>query len=179
MSIRIPLPTDEQLPASARKILGNLPPANVFRMVANAPSSLAGFVQLAGSILLQSELDGRLREIAVLRVAHVTGSRYEWEQHIRIAAQMGVTTAEMALLATDSPVQGLGEKELLVCRAAEEISRDVRLSNEALSALLATFGQRQTTELILCCAYFNMLSRFLESTRVELDADLDRLHAEA
>ncbi len=179
MSIRIPLPTDEQLPAGARKILGNLPPANVFRMVANAPSSLAGFVQLAGSILLQSELDGRLREIAVLRVAHVTGSRYEWEQHIRIAAQMGVTTAEMALLATDSPVQGLGEKELLVCRAAEEISRDVRLSDEALSALLATFGQRQTTELILCCAYFNMLSRFLESTRVELDADLDRLHAEA
>ncbi len=32
------------------------------------------------------------------------------------------------------------------------------------------YGTRQATELILCCSYFNMLSRFLESTRVELEA---------
>ena len=31
------------------------------------------------------------------------------------------------------------------------------------------YGVRQATELILCCSYFNMLSRFLESTRVELE----------
>lgn len=179
MTPRIPLPTDEQLPAAARKTLSNLPPANVFRMVANAPSSLAGFVQLAGSILLQSELDARLRELAVLRVAHLTRSCYEWEQHIRIASRVGVSEAEIGLLAVDGPVAGLGPKETLVCRAAEEISRDIRLSDDALIELLATFGQRQTTELILCCAYFNMLSRFLESTRVELDADMERLHAEA
>jgi hypothetical protein len=29
---------------------------------------------------------------------------------------------------------------------------------------------RHATELILCCSYFNMLSRFLESTRVELES---------
>ncbi len=32
------------------------------------------------------------------------------------------------------------------------------------------YGVRQATELILCCSYFNMLSRFLESTRVELES---------
>lgn len=179
MTVHVPLPTDEQLPASARKILASLPPANVFRMVANAPSSLAGFVQLAGSILLQSELDARLRELAVLRVAHITDSRYEWEQHIRIAARVGVTPEEIALVGTKGFVLGLGPKESLVCKAAEEISLDIRLSSDTLAELMATFGQRQTTELILCCAYFNMLSRFLESTRVELDADLEELHAQA
>jgi hypothetical protein len=29
---------------------------------------------------------------------------------------------------------------------------------------------RQTSELIFCVSYFNMLSRFLESTRVELES---------
>ncbi len=45
----------------------------------------------------------------------------------------------------------------------------MRLSDEALAAIMDRYGVRQATELILCCSYFNMLSRFLESTRVELE----------
>lgn len=177
MQPQLPLPSDEELPAAARKILASLPPANVFRMVANAPASLAGFVQLAGSILLQSEFDARKREIAVLRTAYITRSRYEWEQHVLIAQRVGLTPEEIDRLGVDGPVQGLDEESLLICRVAEEIARDIRLSDEALAALLARYGVRQSTELILCCAYFNMLSRFLESTRVALDADMAELHS--
>jgi 4-carboxymuconolactone decarboxylase len=74
MQPTIPLPSDNQLPADIRDTLANLPPLNVFRMMANAPASFHGFLQLAGSILMQSEFDARKREIAILRVAHVTRS---------------------------------------------------------------------------------------------------------
>ena len=170
MQPKIPLPTNDQLPADIRETLGNLPPVNVFRMLANAPASLHGFLQLAGSILMQSEFDSRKREIAILRVARVTGSSYEWTQHVRIALQIGVTQGEIDRIGVDGPVEGLDEEGTLLCRVAEEISRDVRLSDEALAAILARYGVRQATELILCCSYFNMLSRFLESTRVELES---------
>ena len=170
MNPKIPLPTDDQLPADIREALANLPPVNVFRMLANAPASFHAFVQLALSILMQSELDSRKREIAILRVAHVTGSSYEWVQHVRLALGLGVAQEEIDRIATDGPVQGLGEEEALICRVADEISRDVRLSDEALEAIIARYGVRQATELILCCSYFNMLSRFLESTRVELES---------
>lgn len=179
MSLSIPLPTDEQLPPVTRKLLASLPPANVFRMVANAPNSLQGFIQLASSILLQSQFDARKREMAILRVAQVTKSTYEWEQHVRIALRVGVTQAEIDLIGVDGAVHGLDEEGLLMCRVAEEISRDIRLSDEALSAILTRYGTRQASELILCCSYFNMLSRFLESTRVALDEDLDTLHEQA
>jgi len=167
---KIPLPADDHLPADIREALATLPPVNVFRMLANAPASFQGFLQLALSILTQSELDSRKREIAILRVAHVTGSTYEWTQHVRLALGLGVTQEEIDRLAADGPVQGLGEEETLLCRVAEEISRDVRLSDEALAAIITRYGVRQATELILCCSYFNMLSRFLESTRVELES---------
>ena len=170
MQPKIPLPSDDQLPAEIRETLANLPPANVFRMMANAPASFHGFLQLAGSILLQSEFDGRKREIAILRVAHVTRASYEWVQHVRIAQQVGVTQEEIDRIGVDGPVQGLDEEALLLCRVAEEISRDIRLSDEALAAILQRYGVRQATELILCCSYFNMLSRFLESTRIELES---------
>ncbi len=170
MEPTIPLPTDDQIPASILDTLKKLPPVNIFRMLAHAPASFDGFIQLAASILLHSELDARKREIAVLRVAHVTRSNYEWTQHVRIAKQAGLSQEEIDRISVEGPVQGLGEEGALLCRVAEEISRDVRLSDEALAATLDHFGVRQATELILCCSYFNMVSRFLESMRVELEA---------
>jgi 3-methyladenine DNA glycosylase AlkD len=52
---------------------------------------------------------------------------------------------------------------------ADGISRDGRLSDEALKLVMARYGVRQATELILCVSYLNFLSRLLESTRVELE----------
>jgi 4-carboxymuconolactone decarboxylase len=171
MQPKIPLPSDDQLPADIRETLATLPPLNVFRMVANAPASFHGFLQFAGSILMQSDFDARKREIAILRVAYVTRSSYEWTQHVRLARQIGVTQEEIDRIGVDGPVQGLDEEGTLLCRVAEEISRAIRLSDEALEAILKRYGVRQATELILCCSYFNMLSRFLESTRVEIESD--------
>ncbi len=170
MDTTLPLPTDDQLSVDIRKTLASIPPANIFRMMANAPASLKPFIQLAGSILIQSEFDKRKREIAVLRIARVTRSTYEWEQHVRIAKMVGVTQDEIDRIGADGPVQGLDEESLLLCRVAEEISRDVRLSDDALQAIVGRYGVRQATELIVCCSYFNMVSRFLESTRVELES---------
>ena len=169
MSARIPLPNDSQLSPEIVATLQMLPPLNVFRMMANAPASFQPLINFAMSILLQSELDTRKREIAVLRVAHVTRSRYEWTQHVAVAKSAGVSEDAIAKIAVDGPVTALDGEGNLLCRVADEISRDIRLSNDALAAIVDRYGVRQATELILCCSYFNMVSRFLESTRVELE----------
>ena len=169
MPAKIPLPADADLAPDIREALSLLPPLNIFRMLANAPASFKPFVDLAASILLQSEFDARKREIAVLRVAHVTRSGYEWTQHVALAKRAGVSEEDISKIAVIGPVTGFDEEGNLLCRVADEISRDVRLSDAALDAVVARYGVRQATELILCCSYFNMLSRFIESTRVELE----------
>jgi alkylhydroperoxidase family enzyme len=167
----VPLPADDDLPEEIRETLKKLPPLNVFRMWANAPASFQAFLDIGMSVLLRSEFDAYMREIAVLRVAHVTRSHYEWTQHVRVAQGVGVDDETIQKIACDGPVTTLDAEGNLLCRVADEISRDVRLSDEALEQILARYGTRQATELILCCAYFNMLSRFLESTRVELEPE--------
>ena len=174
MTSRVPLPDDSQLSPEILATLAALPPLNVFRMMANAPASFLPLINFAMSILLQSEFDQRKREIAILRVAHATRSVYEWTQHVTIAKSVGLTDDEIARIAADGPVAALDAEGNLLCRVADEISRDVRLSDEALAAILDRYGARQATELILCCSYFNMLSRFLESTRVELESQAVR-----
>lgn len=169
--VKIPLPTNDQLSPETRETLESLPPLNVFRMMANAPASFAGFRDLALSILIGSQFDARKREIAILRVGHVTRASYEWIQHVTIAKNVGVSEDEIAKIAVDGAVTGLDDEGNLLCRVADEISNDVRLSDEALQQIIDLYGVREATELILCCSYFNMVSRFLESTRVELEEE--------
>jgi AhpD family alkylhydroperoxidase len=172
MDVKVPLPDESQLALEIRGRLEKLPPLNVFKMMANVPASFHPLIDFAMSLLMRGEFDQRKREIAVLRVAHVTRANYEWVQHVRVAKSVGVTDEEIAKIAVEGPVTSLDPEGNLLCRAADEISRNVRLSDEALAALLERYGVRQTTELILCVSYFNMLSRFLESTRVELEQGL-------
>jgi alkylhydroperoxidase family enzyme len=165
----IPLPPDEALPEEIVSTLKRLPPLNVFRMAANVPASFQPFLDVAMSVLLQSEFDKYKREIAVLRVAHATRSSYEWTQHVQVAKGLGMDDETIARIGCEGPVTSLDEEGNLLCRVADEISLDVRLSDEALEQILERYGTRQACELIFCCAYFNLLSRFLESTRVPLE----------
>lgn len=170
MNVIIPLPDEADLPADIREIV-SASPLNVTKMMANAPASFLGFQEFAGGILFRSEFDPRKREIAVCRIGHVTKANYEWTHHVRVAKRLGVTDEEIHIIGSEDPVTSLDEEGNLLCRVADEISLDVRLSDDALSRILDRYGARGATELILCCSYFNMISRFLESTRVELETE--------
>lgn len=170
MAARIPLPTDDELTPEHREMLAKVPPLNVFRMVAGTRRGLRPFLQLGGAVL-SSCLDARRREIVVLRVAHATGAGYERAQHERLARHAGVSDQEIEVIATEEPVSSLDQEGNLICRVADEVSRDVRLSDDALEQIVERYGPREAAELILLASYYNMASRFLESTRVELEAE--------
>jgi 4-carboxymuconolactone decarboxylase len=165
---KIPLPTDDELEPGQREILANLPALNVFRMVAGARRAVRPFLGL-GAAVLNGPLDARRREIAILRVARATNARYEWVQHEQLGRNVGVTDAEIEAIRTEEPVSSLDEECNLICRVADEVSRDVRLSDDALGQIVDRYGPREASELILLVAYYNMVSRFLESTRVEVE----------
>ena len=170
MPAMIPLPTDDELTPEHRKMLAQVPPLNVFRMVAGTRRGLRPFLQL-GSAVLSSSMDARRREMVVLRVAHATNASYERAQHERLARHAGVTDQEIHAIATEEPVSSLDQEGNLICRVADGVSRDVRLSDHALEQIVDRYGPREASELILLASYYNMVSRFLESTRVELEAE--------
>ena len=169
MAVRIPLPREEDLDPEARELLSLLP-LNVFRMLGNVPTSIKPFVDMGGSVLFTSAFDPRKREIAILRVAHVTKAPYVWHHHVAIGRTVGITDGEIEKIACDAAVVSLEEEENLLCRVADEISRDVRLSDDALSQIIERYGNRGAAELIMACCWFNLVSRFTESTRVEIEA---------
>ena len=164
----LPLPSDEQLPDEIRGVIEQLPPLNIFRAIGGVPKSFRPFMELGGSILGGPEIDARNRELAILTVAAATGAEYEWAQHERLAANVGIGAAEIEAIREGDATQ-LDDDGRLAHRVATEITHDVRLSDEALEALIERWGNAGAAELILTCGYYNMVSRFLESARVPLE----------
>jgi alkylhydroperoxidase family enzyme len=171
---RIPIPKTEDLTEDIQEYIGKVREGGIAvdlsNMLLNTPASIKEFNAIGGSILFNSELPPRPREIAVLRIGHITKAAYEWHHHKRFALSVGVTEEEIGKIATDGPVTELDEEGNLLCRVADEITHDIRLSDEALAMALDRYGPRQTTELILCCCWFNLVSRFLESTGIEIES---------
>lgn len=168
---RIPLPTDEELTPEALELLGQLPPLNIARMFAGAPAALAPLTDMGKAILLQSELDPRLREIAILSVARTSDSGYERLQHENLSRAIGVNEDEIRAAADGNP-DALDDEAQLVWRFAEQIARDVRADEELTAQVLERFGRRQATELVVACAFYSAVARIIETCGVELEETL-------
>ncbi len=167
----IPLPQNAQLPEAIQKSLASLPPLNVFHMLANVPTSFEPFIQLINTLFKEGKFNPRLREIATLRQAHLLRVTYEWHQHVFLAKGNGVTDDEIEIIRNAGPVTDLGEEGNFICKITDEITHDARLSDATFHELFERYSIELGTELILCVSYLNMLGRFINATRVEIEDD--------
>jgi alkylhydroperoxidase family enzyme len=111
----------------------------------------------------------RLRQIAILRQAHLLQSRYEWHQHVFLSRANGVKDKEMDIIKSENPVKSLGEEENFMCRVSDEITLQAKLTDATFQELFKRYSVSLGAELILCLCYVNMLGRFINCTRVQIE----------
>ena len=164
-----PLPTDAELSPDIQAALKQLPALNVFRMVTIVPQAFKPFISMAKALLTEGKFDSKLRETAILRVAYLTHASYEWHQHAFIAQTVGVTDKEMNIIRTQNPVRGLSEEGNFVCQVADELTKNATLSDKTFKELYERYDREKATELVFDISFFNMLSRMLNATRVQIE----------
>jgi 4-carboxymuconolactone decarboxylase len=169
--VTIPLPDDAELSPQTKELLSQGAPIHVLRMFAYAQDMYPGLNTLIKEVFTAGGVDPKLREIIILRAAYLTDCAYEWEANEVFAHNVGLTDEQIALLCTDGPVTGLDPVGNLISRATDEITQQVALSDDTLAQLLERFGPSLTTKFIVEISWFNMLSRFLLSTRVPRETD--------
>ena len=143
---------------------------NVFRMMAHAETNFRPLLRLGSSILAEQELSAKLRELAILRVAHLDDAQYEWAQHVPVAKATGANDVQIeALEAGDIWAACFDQDEQLVLRFTTEVVQDVRASDATFAAMAERFSAREIIELILAIGYYMMMARLMETTGIELD----------
>lgn len=170
---RLPLMPLEEMPEKTRQMISGgksqLSVLNVNKMVAHAENSARHFMRMGNSLLTQAKLDARLRELAILRIATLCDSRYEWYQHEILAKQVGVTEQQISAVRLDKNSPVFNDQERAVLRYTEEVTVNVKSSEESFTELSQFLSNRELVELTLTIGFYNLVARFLENTGVEIE----------
>jgi alkylhydroperoxidase family enzyme len=168
---RIPLVDPAGAPEEVRAAFALLPvQLNIFRAMAHATTNFAPLLRLGASILAEQQLDGKLRELAILLAVQSLGGRYEWVQHVPIAIACGVTQEQVDALergAVQAPCFDDRERRYLAF-VAESIA-GTRASDAAFAAAAERFSPRELVETLLTIGFYQMMARLTECLDVELD----------
>jgi alkylhydroperoxidase family enzyme len=171
---RIPYPDPASLSAQTRATIDRAP-LNIVKMMANASGPVFdGFGQFSAAFYQPSDLDPLLREVAILRVGHLSHSAYEVFHHEGLGRQLGLTDAQLAAIARGEPDPALTPAQCAVMAFADDIVVNVRAGNSTLAAVRAHLSDRALVDLILVTGLYMTVARLLETAGVELDqAPLD------
>lgn len=163
----------EDMPEKTRNMItggkSGLSGLNINKMMAHAENTVRHFMRMGNSLLTQANLNPRLRELSILRVAALCRSQYEWYQHEILGRQAGIPEEQIAAVreGIDSPV--FNELEKAVLQYTDEITLKVKSADETFHVLAKVLSHRELVELTLTIGFYNMVARFLENTGVQLE----------
>jgi len=145
---------------------------NLYKVVGHSRGVLRSFVRLGSGLLQHTQLDPRLRELAILRIATVTGSEYEWSQHLPFAREVGVSPEQIAAI-KDWEWGGLFDaRDQAVLRYVDEVARNVTVPDEVFSGLRRHLDEVSIVELTLSIGFWGMVARLLVPLQVEVEDEL-------
>jgi len=170
---RIPLASIEEQPEPIRQWMARRGNLNVFRLLANAPNVFGGWTQMVDELFDSPTFDLRMREVVILRVAHLQGSRYELGQHVGIARTAGLAEQQInAILdADDLDAADFSPTERTALDVTTELCTTHRLRDDTFIAAQAVFGDEALTELLMIISCYFGLALVLNATDLDVDAE--------
>src|SRR5262245_64355291 len=121
---------------------------NLYRILLHSPALAQAWMEFNNAARWKSELDGRLREIATIRIGHLCRADYIVQQHVpRLAVAEGLTLAECDAL-SDWRASGLfSERERAALAYTDAVTRDLVVPDAVFAGLRRHFNERQLVEL--------------------------------
>ncbi len=142
---------------------------HLYQMLLHSPPLAEGWLAFLTAVRQRLDLPGDLRELVIMRVAHLNGAPYEAAQHVPHALKEGVTQAQLDDLADWVPSAHYSPRQRAVLALCDAITRDIHFDPALLAAVKQELGERQAVELVATVAAYNMVSRFLEALAIHAD----------
>jgi alkylhydroperoxidase family enzyme len=144
---------------------------NLDRMLLHSPNFAKGWNTMFAAIRGQLTLPGNLRELPIMAIAVLNKSDYEWAQHESEFLKAGGTREQLAALKElRADAKLFDAKELAALQLTIEMTREVQPKKETVDKVRALLPDQQVVELVGTIAGYNMVSRFLLATGVDIEA---------
>lgn len=145
---------------------------NVLGTLAHHPALARAFHTFNGHILFATTLSVRQRELLVLRVAELRQCEYEWAQHAVLAADAGLSDAEVARITQGPDAPGWSVLDRALLSATDDLVREARIGDATWATLAEELDDQQLMDVVFTVGAYDLLAMALRSFDVELDDDL-------
>ena len=149
---------------------------NLYKALAHSVAGARSFAAPAMYLRHGSQLDPRLRELAILQVGYATKSLYEYTHHIEIALGVDVTRDDILAIAADSAGEKthLGEIERAVLALARELVAGTTVRDETFKLLTAELDERDIVDLVIAVSFYCGVVRLLGALEIDLEPPYDK-----
>ena len=117
---------------------------NVYKLLLHSPALAACWIDVINAARFKTALDGRLREIVIIRVGYLNRTDYVVKQHVPVLAlPEGLSEAECAALADWRDSQFFSARERAVLGYADAMTREIVVPDDVFETLRSHFSERQ------------------------------------
>jgi alkylhydroperoxidase family enzyme len=161
---------DARAAAAEHGLPDTLPELSVFRIALRNPSVARALYGLLRNLLWSGQLDGRLRELIIMRIGWSTGAVYEWTQHWRVATGMDIPAADLLAVRDWEAHDDFGPRERAVLAATDESLAGGTISDATWARCReAVADDAQLVELVAVIGTWTLFSGLLRSLDVPLE----------
>jgi 4-carboxymuconolactone decarboxylase len=168
----MPLAKADEQPEQIRQLLTRPDTLDVLRLIANAPNIFESWAQMAGQLFETETFTPRMREVIILRVAHLQDSPYELAQHVNFGRAAGLTPQQIDALQNkaDLDAAGFSGDERTVIDTVTELCATRRLSDDTFATAHTLLGDEALTELLMIVSCYYGLALVLNAVDLDIDA---------
>ena len=139
-----------------------------YRALLHSPDLAAAWFEFNSVVRFRTTLDDRTRELAIMRVAALTGCEYVWKVHeAQYAAPAGLTPPEIAALREGSASAAFNARERALLSYVEAMTTDVAVPDGVFAEIKRQLDDRTIVEVSVLAGAYNMQTRVLRALGIE------------
>lgn len=141
---------------------------NVYKLLLHSPALAETWFAHNNAVRWKSALSGRLRELLIIRIAHVLRVGYIVRQHVpKLALPEGLSLEECRALEDWPESPYFDARERAALSYADAMTRDVQVGDDVFAGLGGHFGEREIVELSILIGTYNMHARVVEALKID------------
>lgn len=172
-----PLPADQWDEATQRALSAMREPDtnNALSTLAHHPALAKAFLRFNVHLLMSSTLPARIRELAILRVAHRRECAYEWSHHVRMAKDEGITDDQIAAVRRfgDGGSHDFDTFDQAVLTGVDELDGNSKLSDQTWAALGERLNDQQRMDFVFTVGCYALLAMAFNTFGIQLEHAAD------
>lgn len=165
-----PLPADQwdEATQQALSAMRGADTNNALSTLAHHPALAKAFLRFNIHLLMSSTLPARIRELAILRVAHRRECAYEWSHHVSMAKDAGITDGQIDAVKRG---EAADEFDRTVLGAVDELDEKSQLSDATWQALGERLNDQQRMDFVFTVGCYALLAMAFNTFGIQLEHD--------